>query len=236
MSYLDEPRISSILYALGFPPQVARTGFGTISIAGSESLPDDLKAAVKGPNHHPRRLPTTAPGRTTAGLRPRGRQHKAPSADHPPPSASTGHRQGGPVPRPQPESPRRAMDFRSPGAGRVCSTGSEDHTSEPQTPRCQEWSVGEAWHLVWDDALHHPPPGRLPARDSRQLMLRTQMGGRELQPRPPDMAARIARIETPARWRSRSSRPTASRSHTYYDVSPPLVAEVVDDEGRRRLG
>ena len=67
MSYLDEPPIGSVLYAVEVPPRGGETGFGNLYRA-YETLPADLKAADRGPGLHPRRL-LQQRRRAAAGLR-----------------------------------------------------------------------------------------------------------------------------------------------------------------------
>ena len=59
MSYLDEPPIGSILYAVEVPPTGGETGFGNLYRA-YETLPDDLRPRSRA-GSAPTTPPTTAP-------------------------------------------------------------------------------------------------------------------------------------------------------------------------------
>ena len=170
MSYLDEPPIGSILYAVEVPPTGGETGFGNLYRA-YETLPGDLKAAVEG------RVCThdasyNSAGELRQGFEPVTDPSKAPGARHP-------------LVQAHPVTGRKALFLgrrRNAYIHGLPLAESEAlldrlwaHASQPENTWYQEWRVGDV--VLWDNRCTIHRREGFPA-DSRRLMLRTQIGAR----------------------------------------------------------
>jgi taurine dioxygenase len=170
MSYLDEPPVGSILYAVEVPPTGGETGFGNLYRA-YETLPDDLKAAVEGRNSTHDASYNSA-GELRQGFEPVTDPSKAPGARHP-------------LVRVHPVTGRKALFLgrrRNAYVHGLPLAESEalldrlwEHASKPENTWYQEWSVGDV--VLWDNRCTIHRREGFPA-DSRRLMLRTQIGAR----------------------------------------------------------
>ena len=171
MSYLDEPPIGSVLYAVETPPHGGETGFANLYRA-YETLPADLEAEVED------RLCTHDSSYNSAGEL---RQGFAPVTD---PREAPGARH--PLVRQHPVTGRKALFLgrrRNAYIRGLPLADSESlldalwaHATGEANTWYQSWRVGDA--VMWDNrcTIHRREsfdPG------SRRLMLRTQIGARK---------------------------------------------------------
>lgn len=170
MSYLDNPPIGSVLYAVEVPPRGGETGFGNLYRA-YETLPADLKVVIEG------RVCTHDASYNSAGELRQGfaavtDPREAPGARHP-------------LVRPHPVTGRKALFLgrrRNAYVHGLSLAESEEildrlwaHAALPEHTWYQEWRVGDA--VMWDNrcTIHRRESFD---QDSRRLMLRTQIGSR----------------------------------------------------------
>jgi taurine dioxygenase len=170
MSYLDEPPLASMLYALEVPPEGGDTWICSMEAAWT-SLPDDLKARVRG-----RRIKHdgtyNSGGFLRKGVEPTDDPHKAPGAWHP---AVCVHPATG-VPNLYLGRRRNSyIEGLSPAESAALLDALWAHIESPALSYAHNWRVGDL--LLWDNrsTMHRRDPFDA---STRRVMHRTQIKGR----------------------------------------------------------
>ena len=177
MSYIDEPPMASLLYALEVPAEGGETGFANMYLA-YQTLPSELKAAVEGRVLKHDSTYNSA-GELRRGFKEVSDPREAPGALHP-------------IVRVHPETGRKALFLGRRRNGYIEGLPLEDsealldalwaHATRDDLTWYQEWQPGDL--IVWDNrcTLH-----RRNAFDanSRRLMHRTQIKGSRTAPSNP---------------------------------------------------
>lgn len=169
MSYVAEPPMASVLYALEVPPEGGNTSFANM-VAALEALPADLRAAVEGreANHD---SSYTSVGKLRKGAAPVSDVTQAPGARHP-------------IIRTHPESGERSLYLGRRRNGWIAGLDVQEseklldalwaHCADPRFAWTHTWRPGDL--LIWDNrSVNHKREAFDPA--SRRVMHRCQIKG-----------------------------------------------------------